>query len=398
MNHKLLTITAICATMMACNSKTEINVTDRIELPGMVDNEAFAANVESISVMNLQMDDAWTIVDNPNLAFAENYIYISDQRQIWLACFDRQTGEKISSRTIKGRGPGEITFLNTTFCIDDTLCVCTAKGIKQFDRDFKYLGDLGEFDDKMYGYVPNRLSNGNYAMVYSPFSIAMDTVPVIFLTDKSFNIQSTHFTIQPSTTPVAGGSPTYYAKGDTLRCFMPLDNHLYSLVGNSQQITELAVPNPLTSEALIGAEDPFGKAFEYDGIFGGLCVSGRFIVFGYQCNHDDYISMVDKTTNNAVSIIYNEDEEQPTSTIGVMVDFFNSIAILQTNDNYIYARCRIRSMNRLLEGHDDLLDARLKQTQAEYHACLERNAEYIKGLEPEERDAANVILKIKLKD
>ena len=55
-------------------------------------------------------------------------------------------------------------------------------------------------------------------------------------------------------------------------------------------------------------------------------------------------------------------------------------------------------MNKMLEGHDDLLDARLKRTKAEYRAYLERNAEYLKGLEPEERNEANVILKIKLKD
>ena len=55
MKTNILTITAICATMLACNSKNEI--TNRVELPGTVDNEAFAANVESISVMNLQMDD-----------------------------------------------------------------------------------------------------------------------------------------------------------------------------------------------------------------------------------------------------------------------------------------------------------------------------------------------------
>ncbi|MBO7145556.1 MAG: 6-bladed beta-propeller [Salinivirgaceae bacterium] len=395
MKIKSLCIIA-CATMMACNNQNE--ATNRVELPGVVDNEAFAANVESISVMNLQMDDSWTIVDNPILSFADNYIYISEPRQIRLACFDRQTGEKLSDRIIKGRGPGEITFLNTTFCIGDTLCVCTAKVAKKFDHNFKYLDDLCEFDSQLYGYQPVRMNNGDYAMMYSPFSIAMDTVPVpvIFLTDKSFNIKSKYFTILPSMTPISGSSPTYYTKGDTIRCFMPLDNNLYTLLGDTKQITELAVPNPLTNDALTGAEDPFAKALEYDGMFGSLCESGRFIVFMYHSNHDDYTAMVDRQTNHAVSIIYNE--EPATCTSGVVVDFFNSIAILQTNDNCIYARCRIRNMNRLLEGYDNLLDARLKKTQAEYRTYLERNANYIKGLEPEEREVANVLIKIKLKD
>ena len=55
-------------------------------------------------------------------------------------------------------------------------------------------------------------------------------------------------------------------------------------------------------------------------------------------------------------------------------------------------------MAEILEGHDDLLDARLQKTQAEYRAYLERNADYMKDLEPEERDAVTVLLKIKLND
>ena len=56
MKPSIVTIATICATMMACNSKTETVLPTSVELPGTVDNEAFAANVESISVMNLQRD------------------------------------------------------------------------------------------------------------------------------------------------------------------------------------------------------------------------------------------------------------------------------------------------------------------------------------------------------
>ena len=64
--------------MMACNSGNNSNttVTDRVELPGTVDNEAFANNVESISVMNLQMGDDWSLVQFPELAAGDNYFYV----------------------------------------------------------------------------------------------------------------------------------------------------------------------------------------------------------------------------------------------------------------------------------------------------------------------------------
>ena len=54
MNQKLfLSAYALAAVLTACN-KNENAVTDRVELPGNVDNEAFAANIESISVMLAQ--------------------------------------------------------------------------------------------------------------------------------------------------------------------------------------------------------------------------------------------------------------------------------------------------------------------------------------------------------
>ena len=395
MRNKLtFTAIAVAALLTACNSNNNSTVVPTsVELPGTVDKEAFAANVESISVMNLQMDDSWTITDYPKLAFADNYIYISEETRFRLACFDRQTGEKLSDRIIKGRGPGEITFLSTTFCIGDTICVCTGKNIKQYDHNLNYLGDLYEFDMDMQGYQPVRLNNGNYALLNSPFTITLDAAPGIFLTDKSFNIISEYLIAQPF---FMNRTPTYYVKGDTVRCFLSFDNYIYSLCGDTEQNIELIVPNPLTLEAINDAQNAFANAFEYDGMFGCLCESGQFIVFAYRCNQYEYTAMLNKRTNSVVSIVDNQ--EPSVSTTDFVVDFFKKTNIIQTNDNYIYTKCNIRNMNKMLEGHDDLLDARLRETQAQYRTYLERNAEYLKGLEPEERDEAKVILKIKLKD
>ena len=106
--------------------------------------------------------------------------------------------------------------------------------------------------------------------------------------------------------------------------------------------------------------------------------------------------MLDKRTNNVVSVSFSEDFEE--SATGLMLNLFKNGDVFQTDGKYLYAKCKNSDMASILEGHDDLLDARLKETQAQYRAYLERNADYMKGLEPEERNAANVILKIKLKD
>ena len=107
--------------------------------------------------------------------------------------------------------------------------------------------------------------------------------------------------------------------------------------------------------------------------------------------------MIDKRTYNAVSIPDVADESMAT-TANIVDNIVRLSYIIKSDGGCIYARCKNSDLAELLEGHDNLLDDRLKKTQAEYRAYLERNAEYIKGLEPEERDAATVLLKIKLKD
>ena len=388
---------ATCATMLACSSNT--TVPNRIELPGTVDNDAFAANVESISVMNLQMDDDWTLANDILLGLTDNYIYVLENWQLRLMCFDRQTGEKLSARTIKGNGPGDLNYLNSMFCIGDTLCVYDVNGIiRQYNQNCSFLGKLHEFNNVNYNDNLLRLDNGNYATI-SFLNLSNDTSKYsILLLDKSFNIKSRHFAVQRSQhISHMGSARHYYANGDTIRFFLSCDNHLYTLCDDDEQCIELGLPNPVTPEIANNAvknNSTRELSKKYDGQFGFLSESGRFILFGYLIDKEVLMTLLDKRTNNVVSTKYVENEEVSTSNI--LARFFPTI--FQTDGKYIYAKCGNRFMAELLEGHDDVLDDRLKKTQAEYRAYLERNAEYIKGLEPEERDAAMVLLKIKLKD
>ena len=396
MKTNILTITAICATMLACNSKNEI--TNRVELPGTVDNEAFAANVESISVMNLQMDDKWSLAGGQLLAFADNYTYLLESNQRILICFDKLTGEIIKTRSINGNGPGEIIYINSMFCIGDTLCIYDIKGnILQYDKNCTFLGKMHEFEDSGLSYYKLlRLNSGDYALI-SPFSFSTDTISTIFLTDEQFNIKSRHFkSPQFKMVLQSGNANPYYVNNDTIRFIYPYDNNIYSLYGDTEQRIELMLPNPMTVQTA-GNPDFLSKFTEYDGWFNELSESGRFILFKYRINNVEHISMLDKRAYNAVSIsnIGFISKKCSSDIISTLLKYIN---ILQTDGKYIYARYRNCDLANLLEGHDDILDTRLKKTQAEYRAYLERNAEYVKSLEPEERDAANVILKIKLKD
>ena len=398
MNHKLLTIAAICATMAACNSGNQPQITNRVELPGKIDNEAFAANIESISVMNLQMDDKWTLAGYQRLAFADNYTYMLETRQLNMLCFDNQTGGIISSRSIRGNGPGEINYLNSTFCIGDTLCIFDHNRIVgQYNQKCAFLGRKCELDESFTNYSILRLSNGGYAVV-TPFSFWSDTTPALYLTDSQFNVKSKHFTAPQSNVFVSiSSAPNYYANDDTVRFFVMYDSHLYTAYGDTEQSLEFVLPNPLTAEIvkdLIG-NDEFNP-FEYDGIFYGLGESGRFVTFKYNYDKTRYGLILDKCTNSIVSIELGEDFEE--STTGLMLNLFKKAEIFQTDGKYLYAQCKNKDLADILEGHDDLLDARLKKTQAEYRAYLEQNAEYVKSLEPEERDAASIMLKFKLKD
>ena len=97
-----------------------------------------------------------------------------------------------------------------------------------------------------------------------------------------------------------------------------------------------------------------------------------------------------------MSIKIDEDFEE--SATGLLLNLFKKAEVFQTDGKYLYAKCKNSDIANILDGHDDLLDSRLQKTRAEYRAYLEQNAEYVKSLEPEERDAASILLKIKLKD
>ncbi|MBO7478796.1 MAG: 6-bladed beta-propeller [Salinivirgaceae bacterium] len=406
MKTNIITIAAICTAMMACNSnQTDTAVTNRVELPGTVDNEAFASNVESISVMNLQMDDDWVFASYPEIVFGDNSMYLLDQMQetlINLICFDRQTGEKVAGRSIKGRGPGEINQSNSLFCIGDTLYIQDIENnVKGYDKNIKYVGLLHEFEPKGIRHNMLRLDNGTYALVWLNRLETDSERAALILTDNAFDTISTHFSVPENNVYImlAEGVP-YYANVDTIRFIFPCDNHLYSLCGDTEQCTELVLPKPLTPEIIwnmVETTHSTAKMDEYDGFFGGLGESGRFVYFKYHIAKDYYISMFDKRTSKAVSIIQsiNDDLSKSADIVNEIIKYMN---VVVTDGKYIYARCENSIMAQFLEGHDDVLDARLKKTQAEYRAYLERNAEFIKGLEPEERDAATVLLKIKLKD
>ena len=409
MNHKLLTIAAICATMMACNSKTENAVTDHIELTGSVDNEAFVANIESIDVLNLQMDDDWVFEDGMNFALSDNYLYMICGEKLHQTCHNLQTGDKLSGRMLRGNGPGELNGSSSLFCIGDTLFVLDGMGIvRQYDHNGRFLGKKHDFGDTARIREMFRLKNGDYVLIRHGYQ-EDSACNQVFIADQSFNIKAEHFalTLPRVVIVMMGGGKPYCASDDAIRFFFysNMDNHLYSLYGDSEQCTELVLPNPQTAEKNIDASnevvrthsfDAFNKMFELDGSFANLCESGRFICFRYSISRQSYIAMIDKRSNSAVSLFSEDDDEG--NVPNYLYRIFSTMEVLYSDGEYIYARCKNSCAAKLFDGNDDLLDARLKKSQAQFRAYLDRNAEYIKGLDEDERDATNVILKIKLKD
>ena len=401
---------ALAATLTACNSKQD-NITDRIELPGTVDNEVFADCIESISVMNLQMDNSWLFEDGLTFGLSDNCMYmLGGMQQINLVCLDRHTGEKLAGRTINGNGPGEIRYLNSAFCIGDTLCILDNDCVlRQYDSNGRFLGKMHEFGESERILDMFRLPNGDYALIYLDTHIP-DSIPgKVALTDKSFNVKARHFDLPRVSFffSIGGLGNPYCVNGNTIRFLFygHLDNHLYTLCGDTEQCTELVLPNPQTAERFIEITNEMkqkhggstmNKLFELDGFFGNLCESGRFVGLGYQKSNQKYFSLIDKHTNSAISAF--SEEEQRGSLMHSLYWIFNNMQVLHSDGEYIYTMCKNRDLAALLEGHDDELNNYLQKTQTEYRAYLERNAEYMKDLEPEERDAANVILKIKLKD
>ena len=409
MKTNIITIAAICTAMMACNSKTENAVTDHIELTGSVDNEAFVANIESIDVLNLQMDDDWVFEDGMQFALSDNYLYMICGEKLHQTCHNLQTGDKLSGRMLRGNGPGELNGSSSLFCIGDTLFVLDGMGIvRQYDHNGRFLGKKHDFGDTARIREMFRLKNGDYVLIRHGYQ-EDSACNQVFIADQSFNIKAEHFalTLPRVVIVMMGGGKPYCASDDAIRFFFysNMDNHLYSLYGDSEQCTELVLPNPQTAEKNIDASneivrthsfDAFNKMFELDGSFANLCESGRFICFRYQIDKKRHIAMIDKRSNSVVSLYSDGDDEG--NVPNYLYRIFSTMEVLYSDGEYIYAKCKSSCAAKLFDGNDDLLDARLKKSKAQFRAYLDRNAEYIKGLDEDERDATNVILKIKLKD
>lgn len=408
MNRKQLSIAALAlaAALTACNSgsKTEVAASSSIELPGTVDNDAFADNIESISVMNLQMDDDWVFIEFPHFVLSDNYMYMLGDYIKKMVCFDLRTGEKKSCRAIRGNGPGEILEFNDIFCVGDNFCVYDEKHIiRQYNSKGEFLGKMHEFDESFsdYDHVM-RLKNGDYAFLMRGHGRPDSVRPAILLTDESFNIKSRYFTIpQSGSITFFGQANPYFVNGDTVRFFLSYDTHIYSLCGDIEQNIELVLPNPLTEKFLNRLKDisdfeKFKEAMDamnlYDGRFSDFGESGRFLFIQYKMSGTSYLAMIDKNTNNVVSKISHGESDN------IVADLLNRMYYYYSDGKYLYGRYKYSDLAEFFENLGDQPDERLQKTKAELQACLERNADYIKGLEPEELGEASILAKIKLKD
>lgn len=402
MNHGTLSIAALtlATALTACNSgsKTEVAISSSVELSGTVDSVAFTDNIESISLMNLQMDDDWVFIFDPHFVFSDNYMYMFEDETMKMLCFDKRTGEKISSRAILGNGPGEIVHFYDMFCVGDNFCVYDEKHIiRQYNSKGAFLGKMHECEDSFSGYNHiMRLKNGDYAFFLRGDRQSDSVRPAILLTDESFNIKSRYFAIPQSKSWLnIGYANPYFANDDIVRFFLSYDTHLYALCDGIEQNIELILPNPLTVK-IANSLDPrdsqyFDKIVSYDGNFSDFGESGRFLVFQYKMSGNYYLSMLDKRTNNVVSIDRSKSEN-------IVANLFDKMYYLSSDGKYLYGKYFYKDLAALLENLGDQPDERLQKTKAELQACLERNADYIKGLEPEELGEASILAKIKLKD
>ena len=287
------------------------------------------------------------------------------------------------------------------FCIGDTLCIYDEKGnILQYDNGCRFIGKMHEFSDLSYRYNILRLNNGNYVFVSITNPDSDDNNPAMMLADKDFNIISKHFDVPQAKISMFSGVEPCYVVGDTIRTIFVFGCKLYTLSGDTEQVTDLAVPNPITPEKAneLFANDGYMEVETYDGGFSTICGSGSYVFFFYHIGDEQYMTMANYRSNKATSILASDVSNNLESAASIVSNLILNSGPVKNADGYCYLRIPNCTLAKLLEGHDNLLDARLKATQASYRAYLERNAEYIKTLEPEELDAVNVLLKVKLKD
>lgn len=363
--------------------------------------QSLESAIESVSPVDFKIDDSWIYLNTSLMTKTENCYAFLDEENGVLQIYDVD-GNKKMSRSLFGRGPGEISnnigaffALNKDFYVNDA-----GFGVlMRYDENGKFISKWNSEDNIMDDYLYCIDRNKYVGLCTNRYN---DSDEYVYVYDKDGKtiykyLQLPHYLFDKRIR--FGKNSNSYIYKDTVRFILPYDYNIYSVTENSLSVTYQFIPeNPIPPSVLENSEDDFqpktlSKLMSggYDFGFRNIFETDSYLFFDYSSKQSMKKCMFDKRSRTLRVMpypdkFYNKGMAENMSVDDVWQYLLYYISPIYCDGEFIYGRIYINTYE-MLKDCSDKLDDRL--------LSLKNNLEdYIKANNITVGDA--IILKIAL--
>ena len=364
--------------------------------------QSIESAIESVSAVDFKIDDSWIYLNTSLMTKTENSYAFLDEKNGVLQIYDMD-GHKKMSRSLFGRGPGEISnnigaffALNKDFYVNDA-----GNGVlMRYDENGKFISKWNSEDNFIDDYLYCIDRNKYVGLCTNRYN---DSDEYVYVYDKDGKtiykyLQLPHYLLDKGINNFRRNSNPYIYK-DTVRFILPYDYNIYSVTENSLSVTYQFIPeNPIPPSVLQNSEDDFqpktlSKLMSggYDFMFHNIFETNRYLLFTYYSDKTYKICLFDKINSSLNKMpfpekFYNKSMASSLTTYDIWQYLIYNISPLYSDGESIYGRTFIQTYE-MLKDCEDKLDERL--------LSLKNNLEeYIKANDITLGDA--IIVKISL--
>lgn len=328
-----------------------------------IESKNIDEQIKTVTVMPFEIDDSWKYVSAPLMTKIDDTFILCTNETCNLLGY-KENGKKVFSRSIKGRGRGEVLEVSNIYSDGKTAYIYdVAKGeMELFDKRGNFCSKIdGPFPaeylyplkDRLVGFTAISMNGSNYVTVF----------------DKEKNVIDNYLTIPDylkNQSMKFGRTPMSYCFKDSVRFMMPYDYNIYSISENGIESKYRFVPeNPIPEEVLEEMDpnmpilDKIQLVGPYDDDFQGLFEMDRYLYFYYSSTHvlyDKQRESVFKTKNPTQNYQKNLSAEMTCDELWQY--FIGSFVPLYCEGNSLYGRLP-KNLYNILNDCRSKLDSKL---------------------------------------
>ncbi|MBR6856220.1 MAG: 6-bladed beta-propeller [Bacteroidaceae bacterium] len=349
-------------------SKQIIDLTDKSICFDYIDR------IKRIDVLNLTVDDSWVHLRYPRMVISDRGYYFLSDRTDFLVGYDK-SGHLKFSKSIKGRGRGEIISVGNMFMRSDTLMIYdrSAGRVLCFDENGNFLSFYNReevraekyyvTDDCCFGLsiFGDSEYDGHYCVKYDKDGSFLDNY--LFLPEHYVGYNST-----------IGYTDMSYIYHDTLRFILPHDYTVFSMTKNGIESSfrfkaDHEIPNDYF-DGMTGLErmnpEVFAKMVKegFTDSFSELTETDRYLAADFSSENKNYMMLYDKRNNTyglllRPDALFEESMASELTTQDIWRYILFSFARLCVYDNSIYG-CASYGLYYILSKTIPLHDEKIK--------------------------------------